>query len=262
MGSFTGPLLACDLVSDEDLASEWAAFAPEWIARAEEHRDNAREGLLDAWMLRVVGDVAGKHVIDLGCGEGRFCRMLAERGATTVGVDAQPIFIDYANERRSPAESYFLDDMQNLRACEDATFDIAVSYITLVDVPDQRAAIREAYRVLRAGGRFIVCTVAPMASAWIADGPWCEHSSTGDPHYVLDSYTSEGPRRLAWRSGHEVTNFHRMLSTTVNELLDAGFVLLRLDEPVPDEEQLTAFPENCDLRRVPIFMIIDLAKPS
>jgi ubiquinone/menaquinone biosynthesis C-methylase UbiE len=248
-------------VHDDDLACEWDAFASEWIARCEEHRDNAREGLLDEWMLGVVGDVRGKRVIDLGCGEGRFCRMLAERGASTVGIDLQPTFIDYANGRRGSAEEYHLGDIQDLSGWPSSSFDVAVSYITLVDVPDERATIDEAFRLLRSGGRFIVCTVSPMASAWMVDGPWCEHSSTGEPHYVLDSYTDEGPRRVVWRSGHAVTNFHRTLSTMVNDFLDAGFTLVRLHEPVPNEAQLAKFPENRDLGRVPIFMILDLAKP-
>jgi hypothetical protein len=81
-------------------------------------------------------------------------------------------------------------------------------------------------------------------------------------HFVLDDYTNEGPRRVAWRSGHEITNFHRMLSTTVNDFLDAGFVLRRLHEPVPNEEQLSRYPENEDMRRVPIFTVYDLEKPA
>jgi 2-polyprenyl-3-methyl-5-hydroxy-6-metoxy-1,4-benzoquinol methylase len=52
-------------------------------------RDTARM-MLDPLMLRLCGDVAGKRVIDVGCGEGRFSRMLAERGAASVGIDPTP----------------------------------------------------------------------------------------------------------------------------------------------------------------------------
>jgi ubiquinone/menaquinone biosynthesis C-methylase UbiE len=245
-----------------DLSSEWAAFAPEWIARSEQHRDHAREGLLDDWMLQIIGEVAGLEVIDLGCGEGRFCRMLADRGAQTLGIDLQPAFVAYADRRKSDRERYTLGDMQNLDGVSSDSFDVAVSYITLVDVPYQRAAIGEAFRVLRPRGRFVVCTVSPMASAWISHGPWHVDESGANVHFVLDNYTIEGPRRVVWRSGHEITNFHRMLSTTINDFLDAGFVLRRVYEPMPNEEQLVRFPENQDLCRVPIFTIFDLEKPA
>ncbi len=245
-----------------DLNREWTAFAPEWIARSEQHRDNAREGLLDDWMLQIVGPVAGLKVVDLGCGEGRFCRMLADRGADVLGIDLQAMFITYADAKKGRREKYELGDMQHLDGISSDSFDLAVSYITLVDVPDQRAAITEAFRVLRPGGRFIACNVSPMASAWSDHGPWYVDERGVNLHFVLDDYANEGPRRVAWRSGHEITNFHRMLSTTVNDFLDAGFALRRLHEPVPDDAQLSRFPENHDMCRVPIFTIYDLNKPE
>jgi len=245
-------------VDPDELTAEWAAFADEWIARSEEHRDAPREGVLDDWMLDLVGDVTGLHVIDLGCGEGRFCRMLAECGAETLGIDLQPAFVDHANARRCERETYRIGDIQELVDVPDGTYDLAISYITLVDVPDQRAAIGEAFRVLRPGGRFVVCNISPMASAWTTFGTRC----TNGDHYILDDYTDEGARRAVWRSGHEITNFHRMLSTTVNDFLDAGFVLRGLHEPVPTAEQVARQPEIADLLRVPFFTIYDLVKPA
>lgn len=245
-----------------ELNAEWAGFASEWIARSEQHRDSAREGLLDEWMLQIVGDVTGLQVVDLGCGEGRFSRMLADRGAETLGVDLQPAFVTYAERMKSGRERYVLGDMQHLDDIPSESFDLAISYITLVDVPDQRAAIDEAFRVLRPGGRFVVCTVSPMASAWTDDGPWCVDEHGTNRHLVLDHYTDEGSRRVVWSSGHEITNFHRMLSTTVNDFLGVGFVLRRLDEPIPSEAQLARYPENQDMRRVPIFTVFDLERPT
>jgi hypothetical protein len=101
-----------------------------------------------------------------------------------------------------------------------------------------------------------------MASAWSEHGPWHVDEEGAKVHFVLDDYASEGPRRVVWRSGHEIANFHRMLSTTVNDFLAAGFVLRRLHEPLPTDEQLSRFPENRDMRRVPIFTIYDLEKPA
>ncbi len=245
-----------------DLRGEWEAFAPEWIARSEAKADAAREGLLDDWMQEVIGLVDGLAVIDLGCGEGRFCRMLAARGARTLGVDLQPAFIDYARRVAGPAETYECADIQLLTDVGDGLFDLAVSYISLVDVPDQRSSIREAFRVLKLGARFVVCDLSPMATAWIDEGPWLRDGSGQKLHYVLDHYATEGARRVAFPSGHELTNFHRMLSTTINDFLDAGFELVRIHEPVPSDEQLARVPDNNDLFRVPIFTIYDLVKPT
>lgn len=246
----------------ESLRREWQSFSAEWIARMESKADAAREGLLDDCMLEVLGDVANLDVIDLGCGEGRFCRMLAAKGARTLGVDLQPVFIDYAKTKASSGESYRIGDMQQLTGVPDARFDLAVSYLSLVDVLDQEAAVSEAFRVVVPGGRFVVCNLSPVATAWMSDGPWHRQADGTKLHFVLDHYATEGPRRLVFPSGQELTNFHRMLSTTINDFLDAGFILAHLYEPLPTPGQLARVPENDDLFRVPIFTIYDLVKPG
>ena len=98
-------------------------------------------------------------MIDLGCGEGRFSRMLAERGAVVTGVDLCSPFIEFANNHRFSNEAYLIGDMEDLHETPGDEFDLAVSYVTLVDVPDIRSAVGEAFRVLRRGGRFVACNL-------------------------------------------------------------------------------------------------------
>src|SRR4051812_10521273 len=92
--------------SKAQLRAQWDAAAGKWIERMRARGDASREGLLDDWMLDAVGDVARKDVIDLGCGEGRFCRMLAERGAVVTGVDLCEAMVREAGERRVAEEKY------------------------------------------------------------------------------------------------------------------------------------------------------------
>jgi SAM-dependent methyltransferase len=241
----------------DELRAQWSGFAAEWISRMDENRDDARVGILDDWMLGLCGDVRGLRVIDLGCGEGRFCRMLAERGATTLGVDLEPAFLGRARERAGAAEEYRLCDMETLDGVPDAGFDMAISYITLVDVADMAAAVRQAHRVLRPGGRLLVANLAPMATA---RGFWLRDAEKRKLHWILDDYAYEGPRPCPFPSGHVLTNFHRTMSTTLNTFLGAGFTLRGLHEPTPTPEQLHRAPGNDDLFRVPIYVIYDLAK--
>jgi ubiquinone/menaquinone biosynthesis C-methylase UbiE len=224
--------------------------------------DVARKGLLDDWMLDVVGDVEDRDVIDLGCGEGRFCRMLAAKGARTLGVDLQPSFVDYARSKAGSTEQYRIGDIQSLSAVSGGLFDLAVSYISLVDVPDQQGVIGEAFRVLSPGGRFVVCNLSPMATACTDEGPWFRDGDGEKLHFVLDHYATEGARRLLFSSGQELTNFHRMLSTTINNFLDVASRSHASTSLFRTPPQLARFPENEDLFRVPIFTINDLVKPQ
>ena len=217
--------------------------------------DPSREGLLDEWMLNTIGDVRGKDVIDLGCGEGRFCRMLRDRGANVTGVDMCEELLAEA-KKLDPAGRYALGDMQKLSDVSDASFDLAISYITLVDVTDHAAAIGEAIRVLRPGGRFVVCNLAPMVTAGMG---WHRDANGAKVCFRLDSYLDEGPREFVM-CATSITNIHRTLSTTINDFFAAGFVLERVREPYPSAEQLERYPENDDILRVPLFIIYELKK--
>ena len=245
--------------SREQLRAEWAAAAAKWIERIRSDRgDPSRRGLLDDWMLDAVGEVRDLDVIDLGCGEGSFGKMLAERGAHVTGIDACPAMVDAANARRGEREQYHVNNMETLAGVGDERFDLATSYITLVDVPDYRRAIAEAFRVLRPDGGFVVCNLAPMVTA---GNMWVRNGDGTKLHYRLDDYMDEGARATSMVGGN-FTNFHRTLSSYVNAFIEAGFMLQGLREPVPSAEQLAREPSNDDILRVPLFIIYLLRKPA
>ena len=239
-----------------ELKGQWEAMAEDWISQHQYGESSPRVAMLDGWMLDSVGDVSDLKVVDLGCGEGRFSRMLAERGAKVTGVDLCRPFIKFANGHRVSDEVYLIGDMEDLNGVPSDEFDLAVSYITLVDVPDMRGAVGEAFRVLRGGGRFIVCNLHPMALAspgWLKQG-------TRRLHYPVDRYFDEGERDISLREGRPWTNFHRTLSTHILTFLEAGFVLADLREPTPTQEQAEKYPYISDNLRVPEFIIYILRK--
>ena len=238
------------------LRAQWTESVQDWI----ETDQAVRTGMLDSWMLDALGDVSGKSVIDIGCGEGRFCRLLSELGATVTGVDLTEALIERASIVGSTRETYLVGDAEKLEGVAVESFDLAVSYIVLVDLMDYHRSIREAYRVLRPGGRFIVCNVHPMRSAPINFSGWIRDYDK-KLFYPVDNYTEEGPREFMWW-GRQFINMHRTLSSYVSAFLDAGFVLEALQEPVPSEEQMAEHPNFDDEPRVPNFIIYVLKKPS
>ena len=241
-----------------ELKAQWEAMAEDWIRQAQDVETSHREAMLDGWMLDAIGDVSGCKVIDLGCGEGRFSRMLTERGAVVTGVDLCSPFIEFAGDHSVSEEAYLIGDMEDLHDVPSDEFDLAVSYVTLVDVPDMGSAVCEAFRVLRRGGRFVVCNLHPMVSAspgWIRQG-------NRQIHYPVDHYFDEGERNISRREDMPWTNFHRTLSTQFHTFRDAGFTVEDIREPKPTAEQAARFPIVSDNLRVPEFIIYMLRKPE
>ena len=236
------------------LRTQWTEAAQDWVGQ-----DQAlRTGLLDSWMLDELGDVRGKRVLDIGCGEGRFSRLLAGLGAEVTGVDLTEPLIERARGMAVGGDIYVVGDAESLAGIEDESFDLAVSYIVLVDVLDYRAAVEAAYRILKPGGRFVVCNVHPMRSAvpygWINQG-------NRKLFYAVDNYWDEGPREFPWL-GRNFVNMHRTLSSYVNVFVASGFALEGMQEPTPSEEQLVEDPALDDEFRAPNFVVYVLRKPE
>ena len=239
---------------EQRLNSQWTEAAEDWFQQDQ----SVRTGMLDSWMLEALGDVSESRVLDIGCGDGRFSRLLAGLGAEVTGVDLTLPFIERARSLAVGNDNYIVGDAENLDGIESNSFDSAVSYIVLVDLLHYRQAIEAAFRVLKPGGRFVVCNVHPMRTSvpygWINQGG-------RKLFYALDNYTDEGPREFEWW-GRRFINMHRTLSSYISAFLDAGFVLERLVEPVPSEEQLAANPTFDDEYRAPNFIIYALRKPG
>ena len=180
------------MANSDNLRQEWDAIASAWIREAR-GRNPVRNGLLDPPMLEACGNVEGLRILDCGCGEGRFCRILAERGAVYVlGLDLCEPLIAAARELQSQREDYRVQDVQDLGFLEDETFDLAVSYLNQCDLPGFAANTGEVFRVLKKGGRFIIANLHPMRSA---TGKWHRGPDGEKLHVVVDEYFAEGERR-------------------------------------------------------------------
>jgi len=123
--------------------------------RAAEHYGNAFGALTiqaAAPMLDAVGASSGSRLLDVACGPGVVAGAAAARGAAVVGVDFAPAMIAAARQRH-PAITFEEGDAEALRFA-DATFDAVVMNFGMLHLGQPDAAIAEAHRVLRAGGRY------------------------------------------------------------------------------------------------------------
>jgi SAM-dependent methyltransferase len=233
----------------------WSYSADAWIKLAPDHA--TRSLLLDPVMIAESGEVAGRRVLDLGCGEGRFSRLLSAEGATTVGIDPIWKMLEAASQTGDPSESYVLGAGEILPFA-DQSFDLVIAYLCLIDITDFRAAIEESARVLKDGGRLIAANVSNLASS--SEAPVRDDSGRF-LHYAVDRYLGEWPMTLEW-AGLRIRNWHRPLSAYMDAYLGAGLTLRRFIEPVPDES-LRGDPQFESWFRVPTFdvMVWEKAAP-
>ena len=231
------------------MANGWDESAEAWIASMGEDGDFSRAFVLDKPMLQRVRVGDFTSALDVGCGEGRFSRMLCGLGVPTIGIDPTARLIDEAR-RRDPDGDYQLGNAEDLRF-SNATFDLVVSYLTLIDIPDAAKAIAEMVRVLKPGGRLLIANLTSFGTA--SDG-W---SNEPQPRFCIDHYFDMRALRSEW-DGIRIINWHRPLSYYMQLLLGEGLILRHFDEPRPYGGK-PAVAEK--YRRVPWLMMMEWEKP-
>lgn len=203
----------------------WEVSAPAWIADMGETGDFSRRHILDAPMLARATGFGACKALDLGCGEGRFCRMLRAAGLEATGIEpALPLL---AEARRRDPEGRYLDARAEALPLEDASFDLAVSYLTLIDIDGLDAAVAEAARVLRPGGRFLIANLNSFSTA----GGWSDLPD-GRRALVMGDYFTTRAEWVEWR-GIRIRNWHRPQSVYFQALIGAGLRLTHFEEPRP-----------------------------
>jgi SAM-dependent methyltransferase len=138
---------------------EWEPDAENWVRWARTPQHDAYWYYRDAFFDRLVPS-PGRRSLEIGCGEGRVARDLAARGHRVLGIDSSLTLLRHAREDDTKS-SYALADGSAL-PLPDACFDLAVAYNSLQVVADMAGTVKEAARVLAAGGHFCFCVSHPL----------------------------------------------------------------------------------------------------
>jgi SAM-dependent methyltransferase len=162
----------------------WRLFRAEKADPAPFYETLAGETVAD--LERRHGSLAGKTIVDLGCGPGFYTRALRDRGAHVIPVDSDPTELTYAGE---PPAGAVIADAGDL-PLENASVDGAFCSNLLEHTPDAEPILREIERILRPGGWGYVSW-----TNWYS--PWGGHDMT--PYQYLGP--RHGPRLYERRHG-------------------------------------------------------------
>lgn len=237
------------------MSAGWEQSAQAWIASMGERGDWGREHVLDPVMLGRVQGRGFQRALDVGCGEGRFCRLLQAAGIAATGIDPTRDLLQQAI-KRDPSGSYRLARAEALPFAA-ASFDLVVSYLTLIDIADFRAALGEMSRVLRPGGTLLIANLTSFTSACAAQG-WIRDLDGRRIHYPVDRYLEEFSDWVEW-AGIRIENWHRPLGAYMAALLSNGLELTFFAEPEP----VSGEPSRQETyRRAPWFLVMEWRRPG
>jgi SAM-dependent methyltransferase len=225
---------------------ERAVEYAEWIARRE--REGVEGDAILARLLDLLGEVAGRDVLDACCGEGFLARILAARGARVIGLDLAPRLIDQARAKDPPGTiAYRVADLSRPLPEYAGHFDLIGSYLALNDVADYRGFAATLALLVRSGGRAVLALNSPYSAVLR------EHIAD----YFEQDAQAVYPGMTAALGG-TMSYYHRTLEEYLDAFLTAGFRLAKLVD-VPERPGVPwPLPS---IYRFPRFMVLAFDKP-
>lgn len=232
----------------------WNDSAAAWLKEQGDDGDYGRKFVLDAPMLARISGRGFATALDVGCGEGRFCRMMRSEGINAVGIDPTEVLVARA-KTLDPDGDYRIGLAETMDVAA-GSFDLVVSYLTLIDIADLAEAAAKMVTALRPGGTLLIANLNSFNTAGMPDG-WTEDAD-GEARFRIDNYLDERAVWVSWR-GIRIQNWHRPLSTYMALFLGHGLALRHFSEPAPSGGD----PQRADrYRRVPYFHIMEWQKPA
>jgi SAM-dependent methyltransferase len=200
--------------------------------------------------IALLDKVAGRRVLEVGCGPGELTLWLADQGAAVTAMDVSPEMVRRARERTGGRAKVLLADLaEPLTFAADGSIDLVVASLVLHYVADWDPVLREFHRVLAPGGIVVFSTHHPAMD-------WQLHSPEDyfAVRQVTESWTLAG-------GPFDVTFWRRPLTAMTAAIAAAGFVIDLLVEPEPVPQLRERDPEaDARLRTKPAFLFFRLAK--
>ena len=209
-------------------------------------------------LFSLMPELKGKR--DLGCGFGEHCKKFVECGAQrVVGVDISEKMLAVANKENCDSKiTYHNMPMEKIGQLQER-FDLVISSLAIHYVEDFEGVIKSVYNLLEDGGVFIFSQENPLCTCHAGGDRWTRDEKGKKLHVNLSNYGVEGERESVWFVDN-VKKYHRTFSTIVNTLIQVGFSIEKMIEPLPSKELLKKYPDYADLFHKPDFLLLKVRK--
>lgn len=207
-------------------------------------------------LLQLIGEVRGKKVLDLGCGDAEIGKELLEAGCSFYeGVDGSVNMVGKAQQALTSESSRI-----HLASMEDwdfprESYDLVISRLALHYLEDLQKVVQQIHHSLKSGGHFILSVQHPILTSSI-NNPEGEQKRSS---WLVDDYFKIGNRTEKWM-GKDVIKYHRTIEEYFSIINDCGFRVSTLKECTPQRKYFTSEEEYLRRIRVPVILLMSCEK--
>ena len=205
---------------------------------------NFNEAIETPIITAMLPPLKDKKILDIGCGMGQHAMQYSKAGAASVlGTDISEKMLGFARENNSAENITYrrlaFEDLEQL----DEKFDVITSSLAFDYSEDFALLMKKIYALLNDGGFLVFSMSHPISTAY--DGVYDRYTRTekGERLYAnLHNYSIEGVRHFKWVvEDYEV--YHRKISTLINCVASAGFIIEECQESTVPDEILKEHPD-------------------
>jgi ubiquinone/menaquinone biosynthesis C-methylase UbiE len=189
--------------------------------------------------LKLLGNVRGKRILDVGCGPGLYASLLIKNGAVVIGLDISRELIRIA-KKEAPTAEFIIGDAGRL-PYKNSEFDIVIAPLVLHYLNSWDEALKGIHAVLKKGGIFIFSHRNPFTEKrkrkkWFFK-----------KFRVIEGYFDEDALHSVWKQKNKrvtIVQYHKTYATIIKLLIKHRFEIIDYEDcrPLPEAKEL--FPEN------------------
>lgn len=205
-------------------------------------------------MDELIGDVQGKDILDLGCGDGKYGKSLLEKGAKTyLGVDGSTNMTNLAMQGIESPQMKIEQATIEKYQFEADRYDLVISRLVFHYIENLDKIFEDIHKSLRKNGSLIFSIEHPIITSCYD----AYHQKVKRKNWIVDNYFKNGKRVNTW-IGKEVVKYHKTIEDYFKLFKSAGFQLSELRESKPAKSNFSSQEEYERRSRIPLFMMFKL----
>jgi ubiquinone/menaquinone biosynthesis C-methylase UbiE len=248
-------------------ATDWAKVADWYDQLVGDSGSEYHQKVVLPGVLRLLAPKPAERVVDVACGQGVLCRLLAERGVEATGIDAAESMILAARERGPENIRYQVADAREAHGLPAGYFHAAACVLAIQNIHPFQPVFESVAKLLAPGGRFVLVMTHPCfrgakETAWGWDEIGKIQYRRVDRYLIprkspIVTHPGSAPGEYTW-------TYHRPVQDYVKALARSGLLIDAMDE-WPSHKNSDSGPraaaENQARKEIPLFLAVRAVKP-